>query len=80
MRNRGYTMCSHISLQISTKSTPIVIDKWWESLNLPLVPDKTYVSGIAFVNDYIRVACILQIFHNFINLQDARHLLLAIDQ
>jgi hypothetical protein len=26
------------------------------------------------------VACILQIFHNFINLQDARHLRLAIDQ
>jgi hypothetical protein len=26
------------------------------------------------------VACILQIFHNFINLQDARHLHLAIDQ
>ncbi len=39
----GYTMCSHIFLQISTKSTPNVIDKWWESLHLPLVPDETYL-------------------------------------
>jgi hypothetical protein len=35
---------------------------------------------VAFVNDSIRVAFIVQIFHNFINLQDARHLRLAIDQ
>ncbi len=38
------------------------------------------ISGVAFVNALIRVAFILQIFHNFINLQDARHLRLAIDQ
>ncbi len=37
----GEPMCSHIFLQISTKSTPIVIDKRWEILHLPLVPDKT---------------------------------------
>jgi hypothetical protein len=43
------------------------------------VPDKN-MSGVAFVNDKIRVARILLIFHNFINLQDARHLRLVIDQ
>jgi hypothetical protein len=40
----GLTMCSHIFLQISTKSMPIVIDEWWENLHLPLVPDKTQVA------------------------------------
>jgi hypothetical protein len=38
------------------------------------------ISGIAFVNDQIKVGCVQQIFHNFINLQYARHLRLAIDQ
>jgi hypothetical protein len=62
-------MCSHIFLQISTKSLP------------PLASSALLnISGVAFVNDEIRVVCILQNFHNFINLQDVRHLHLAIDQ